>query len=169
MIETDRQSRPAAGGMTPIVKNTARLVSGFITVFGIYIALTGHLTPGGGFAGGVILAAAAVLVVLSFGRESTTRLITGRACHVADGVAAFAFLAVALLGYLAGSFFARFVPIGQVHRLASGGTIPLSNLAILVKVGAGLAGAFLALSAFHLTGGTGGGPGNDPGTSEQET
>ena len=50
------------GGMTLIVKNTARLVSGFITVFAVYIALTGHLGPGGGFAGGVILAAAAVLL-----------------------------------------------------------------------------------------------------------
>ena len=157
----DRHDRPASGGMTPIVQNTSRLICGFITVFGIYIALTGHLTPGGGFAGGVILAAAAVLVVLSFGREATTRLITGRACHVADGVGAFAFLAVALLGYLAGSFFVNFVPIGRVHSLASGGTIPLSNLAILIKVGAGLAGAFLALSAFRLTGG--------PGRWEQET
>ena len=63
-------------GMTPIVKNTARLVSGFIAVFGIYIALTGPLSPGGGFAGGVILAAAAVLIVLAFGRETAERIIT---------------------------------------------------------------------------------------------
>ena len=143
------------GGMTPIVKNTARLVSGFIAVFGIYIAMTGHLTPGGGFAGGVILAAAAALIVLSFGREASAKLIADRACHVADGAAAFAFLLIALLGYLVGGFFFNFVPLGRLHGLASGGTIPLSNLAILVKVGAGLAGAFLALSAFRLARGTG--------------
>ena len=58
-------------GMSLIVKNTARLVAGFIAVFGIYIALTGHLSPGGGFAGGVILAAAAVLVILAFGLLAT--------------------------------------------------------------------------------------------------
>ena len=138
------------GGMTLIVKNMTRLVTGFIAVFGIYIALTGHLSPGGGFAGGVILAAAAALVVLSFGRESSSKLITGPACHVADAAGALAFLVVALLGYLAGDFFINFVPLGQRHHLASGGAIPLSNLAILIKVGAGLAGAFLALSAFRL-------------------
>ena len=35
--------------VTLIVKNTTRLVSGFIAVFAVYIALTGHLGPGGGF------------------------------------------------------------------------------------------------------------------------
>jgi len=138
------------GGMTLIVKNTARLVAGFIAVFGVYIAATGHLTPGGGFAGGVILAAAAVLVVLAFGKESAAAVLSERQCHVWDAAAAAAFLAVALCGYFLGGFFANFVPLGQPHTLRSAGAIPLSNLAILVKVGAGLAGAFLALSAFRL-------------------
>lgn len=141
------------GGMTLIVKNTARLVSGFITVFAVYIALTGHLGPGGGFAGGVILAAAAVLIVLSFGRTGSPKLIADRTCHISDASGAIAFLALAALGYLAGGFFVNFMmPSGRLHHLVSAGTIPISNLAILVKVGAGLAGAFLALSAFRLAG-----------------
>jgi len=141
------------GGMTLIVKQTARLVSGFITVFGIHIALTGHLTPGGGFAGGVILAAAAVLIVLSFGGAYCSRLLTGPACHIADSAGAMMFLLVAILGYLVGGFFVSFLPQGNLFHLVSGGTMPLSNLAILVKVGAGLAGGFLALSAFRLASG----------------
>ncbi len=136
-------------GMTLIVKNTARLVSGFIAVFGIYIALTGHLTPGGGFAGGVILAASAILIVLSFGGEYSSRLVSEPICHVADSGGAMAFLVIGVLGFLAGSFFVNFISPGVLHALRSGGTIPLANLAILVKVGAGLAGAFLALSAFR--------------------
>ena len=43
----------------------------------------------------------------------------------------------------------NFLPTGELFHLKSAGTIPLSNFAILVKVGAGLAGAFLALSAFR--------------------
>ncbi|MHC4716158.1 MAG: MnhB domain-containing protein [Planctomycetota bacterium] len=137
--------------MTPIVRNTTRLVTGFIVVFGVYVAATGHLAPGGGFAGGVILAAAAALVVLSFGRGVSDRLITEPTCHVADAVGAAAFLALAVLGYAAGAdnFFYNFLPVGRLGRLSSAGTIPLANLAILVKVGAGLAGAFLALAAFR--------------------
>ena len=143
-------------GMSLIVKNTARLVSGFIAVFAVYVALTGHLGPGGGFAGGVILAAAAALIVLAFGRRASRKLISPATCHVADAAGASLFLLIALLGYLAGGFFLNFIPTGfaegRVEHLDSAGTIPLSNLAILVKVAAGLAGAFLALSAFRLHG-----------------
>ena len=136
-------------GMTSIVKNTARLVSGFIAVFGIYVALTGHLTPGGGFAGGVILAAAAILIVLAFGRSGSKKLISEPSCHLADSAGASMFLLIAMAGFFAGGFFVNLLPAGRVGHLNSAGTIPASNLAILIKVGAGLAGAFLALSAYR--------------------
>ena len=142
-------------GMTPIVKNTARLISGFIAVFGIYIALTGHISPGGGFAGGVILAAAAVLIVLAFGRETAERIITPSQCHLWDAAGAGLFLGVAMVGYFSGGFFVNFIARiskGQVGELFSGGTIIVSNLFILIKVAAGLAGAFLALAAFRRAG-----------------
>ncbi len=144
------------GGMTLIVKNVARLVTGFIAIFGVYIALTGHISPGGGFAGGVILAAAAVLIVLAFGKDVAGKMVTEPKCHVWDSIGACSFLAVALLGYFSGEFFVNFISVmspdtvGQkVGRLVSGGTIPISNLAILIKVAAGLAGAFVALSAYR--------------------
>jgi len=157
------------GGMTPIVKNTARLVSGFIAVFGIYIALTGHLGPGGGFAGGVILAAAAVLIVLAFGSSVSREFFTEGTCHVADSIGAAGFLVVGLCGFFVGSFFTRFLPQGTLGQLASGGAIPLANLAILIKVAAGLAGAFVALASFRLTRGATAHGGEDLETPREET
>ena len=56
-------------GMTVIVKTVSSWVKVLIFLFGIYIILFGHLTPGGGFAGGVILASSYVLLMLAFGRE----------------------------------------------------------------------------------------------------
>ena len=41
-------------GMTIIVKGVTRLTLGFILLYGIYIAMTGHESPGGGFAGGLV-------------------------------------------------------------------------------------------------------------------
>ena len=141
-------------GMTPIVKNTSRLVAGFIAVFGIYVAVTGHLTPGGGFAGGVVLAAAAALIVLAFGRDFAAGLFTEKHCHLWDVAGAAGFLVVALCGYFVGTFFTNFLPAGVATEPMSAGMIPLANLAILVKVGAGLAGAFVALAAYRAaTGG----------------
>ena len=53
-------------GMTVIVKTIASWVKVLIFLFGIYIIIFGHLTPGGGFAGGVILASSYVLLMLAF-------------------------------------------------------------------------------------------------------
>ncbi len=47
-------------GMTLIVRNTARLVSAFVMLYALYVAATGHMAPGGGFTGGVIIMAGVV-------------------------------------------------------------------------------------------------------------
>lgn len=136
-------------GMSLIVKNVTRLVAGFIALFGVYIVLYGHVTPGGGFAGGVILAGGLVLVVLAFGEEFSRSVLSHNIARTADSVGALGFLAVALIGYIGGAFFANFLERGTVGSLWSAGWIPLSNLAIGVKVGAGLFGVFLALALFR--------------------
>lgn len=85
-------------GMTTIVRTVCRWVVGCIFLFGVYIVLYGHLTPGGGFAGGVIIACAFVLLTLSFGKEvSLTKLSKGVASEL-DSVGALMFLIIALLG-----------------------------------------------------------------------
>ena len=132
-------------GMTSIVKNMTKLVAGFIALFGLYVVVTGHLSPGGGFAGGVIIMGGAVLVLLAFGSSKAKELVTEAGCHVVEGLGAFAFLLIAILGLWAGGFFVNFVPHGRVHEFFSGGSIILSNLAIAAKVAAGLTGIFLAL------------------------
>jgi len=137
--------------MSLIVKTVTRLASSFIMVYGIYVVLYGHVSPGGGFAGGAILAAGLILLLLAFGRTQTEAIISHGSVMKWDSGGALAFLAIAMLGYLAGSFFLNFLSNGEPYRLASAGTIPLSNAAIGVKVGAGLFGVFLALAMFRST------------------
>ena len=55
--------------MTTIVKKVTQLVSGIIFLYGIYVITHGHLTPGGGFAGGAIIAGAFILLVLAYGSK----------------------------------------------------------------------------------------------------
>ena len=136
-------------GMSLIVRTVSRLAVSFITVFGIYVVLYGHISPGGGFAGGTILAAGLVLMLLAFGRQRTRQIVTHEAAVTWDCTGALGFLAVALLGYVAGGFFVNFLAHGEPYHLASGGTIVLSNSAIGAKVGAGLFGMFWALAAFR--------------------
>ncbi|MCP4708945.1 MAG: hypothetical protein GY869_09995 [Planctomycetes bacterium] len=56
-------------GMTIIVKQVTKLVVGFILLYSIYLILFGHLSPGGGFVGGVTMACGFILIVLAFGKD----------------------------------------------------------------------------------------------------
>ena len=144
-------------GLSPIVKDVTRIVTAFIMLFGIYIVLHGHLTPGGGFAGGVILAAGAVLVVLAFGKNFSERFsFTERAAAFCDSAGALGFLLVALLGYTVGTFFMmRFIGLQPRFRLFSAPAILMANVAIAAKVGAALFGVFVAMAVWRLRQGEG--------------
>jgi len=132
-------------GMTPVVQNVSRLVAGFVILYAVYVVCTGHLAPGGGFAGGVILMAGVVMLVLAFGGDRARELMAENRCHVLDGSGALVFVLVALFGFFAGGFFKNFLDRGTAHEFLSGGTIMVCNLAIGLKVAAGLVGIFLAL------------------------
>ena len=131
-------------GMSPIVRTVSLWVKGFRLVFGLYIVLYGHLTPGGGFGGGVIIAMAFVLMTLCCGKhEALKRLPLGVAGEM-DSVGALMFLVIALLGLsagLGGTFFTNYIAKanpGTPYKLLSGGTIMLSNIAIALKVSTSL-------------------------------
>ena len=144
-------------GMTIIVKNIARWVKMLIFLFGIYIIIFGHLTPGGGFAGGVILASSYVLLMLARGREAMEENLPLPVASRIDCVGALMFIAIAFFGlfYGAASFFYNFIHQEYLAdkqtalNLISAGTIPLSNIAIGLKVGASLFLVFLVLSSFR--------------------
>lgn len=59
----------------PIIRTVCRLVIPIILVFGVYILLNGHLSPGGGFSGGAIMASALIIFALVWGGERASRTI----------------------------------------------------------------------------------------------
>ena len=135
-------------GMSLIVKTITTVIIGFIFIYGIYIILHGHLTPGGGFAGGVIIAGALILRILAFGTEAGSEMKSEKGASVFESIGALLFIGIALAGlFLAGTFFLNFIPKGTPLQLWSAGIIPFCNIAIGIKVGAGLFSIFLALAA----------------------
>jgi len=139
-------------GMTPIVRTVARGTAGMIFLFAIYVVLHGHLTPGGGFAGGVIAAAAFLLSVLANGSpEAASEAKKGRS-SLAESLGTFAFWALAMIGLIGGTFFHNFLSKGKPFRLLSSGFIPLSNIAIGIEVAAGLFLIFFTLAILKREG-----------------
>jgi multicomponent Na+:H+ antiporter subunit B len=132
-------------GMSLIVKTVTRLTVGLVFLYGVYIVLNGHLSPGGGFSGGVIIGLAFINMVLAYGRDAASRIATASGASILESMGAIMYVSIALLGLSWGGFFKNFLPHGTPFRLLSSGTLPLMNIAICLKVGAGMFSIFLAL------------------------
>jgi multicomponent Na+:H+ antiporter subunit B len=141
----DRKIAGAASGggeakaaPSEILGTGARILFPVILLFGVYIFTHGHLTPGGGFQGGVVLASAALLLMLA-----------GNAWKIRHGVLLFLestsgslYVVVGILGLLlaAGFLDNRILPLGGYGTLLSAGAIPVIYSLVGLKVGAELTG-----------------------------
>jgi multicomponent Na+:H+ antiporter subunit B len=147
-MEQRQEDRFNEQGMTSIVKTIVRFAMGIIIIFGAYIVLYGHLTPGGGFAGGVILACGYIVLTLAFGRDVALTKMSDMAASILDNTGALLFLTIGLLGFTGGYFFLNFIDHGTMFNLFSAGIIPLCNIAIGMKVMSSLFAIFIALAIF---------------------
>jgi multicomponent Na+:H+ antiporter subunit B len=108
---------------------------GPVLVLGGYVVLHGQLTPGGGFQGGVVLAAAVLMVFAAGQVLALERVRPESVIEVTEavGVCAFALVAIAGLVFAAAAL-ANFLPLGSSGDLLSGGTILALNVATGVEV-----------------------------------
>lgn len=116
-------------------------------LLGLYVVAHGHLTPGGGFQGGVILATGILLVYLADEYLGLRRVRPISAMEVSEALGAGGLALIGVGGLVfAGSLFQNFLPLGEARALLSAGTIPLANLA----VGVAVAGGFVLLISEFL-------------------
>ena len=140
-----------SAGMTLIVKTVTRFMVWMMLLYGMYLILHGHLTPGGGFGGGVIIALSLLSIFLAYGRSYTEKWLDIESLHAGEAAAILLFLIVGILGLAAGGIFLlNFIPSGRLFSLASAGTMPMLNILIGIKVGASLFLAVWVLSDPHL-------------------
>ena len=150
--------------MSSIVKTITKFAFAPIFIFGAYIIAHGHITPGGGFQGGAIIATLMALVVVAFGRTEWRRNILS----VVESSGLLAFIGLAFLGLTSGYFFFNFlagngdtpifsevIPGGIGANSApffSSGTIALMNMSVGIEVVAALTLIIVALAAFSFDG-----------------
>lgn len=121
-----------------ILYTGCRFLFPMIMLFGTYIFIHGHLTPGGGFQGGAIIASGFLLTMLGCWKW---RGIKKTAFKITESIAGLVFIVVGLLGLLyAGYFLANHLPKGLPNTLFSAGIIPIIYVAVGFKVGAELTG-----------------------------
>ena len=111
----------------------SRFLVPLLLLFGAYIFLHGHLTPGGGFQGGVVLASAMLLLMLSRSSFSLNHTVV----RILETVSGFSYVMIGVLGLVlaAGFLDNRLLPLGEFGSLLSAGAIPVIYSLIGLKVG----------------------------------
>ncbi len=133
--------RPPVG---ELLTTGTRFLVPMILLLGAYVFVNGHLTPGGGFQGGAIIASAVLLMLLA----DPLRHFSHRLISAIESLAGILYVAIGIAGlFLAGGFLDnRILPLGNLGELASAGAIPLIYSLIGLKVGAEFSSMLASLS-----------------------
>ena len=156
--------------MSPIVKTITKFAFAPIFLFGTYIILHGHMTPGGGFQGGAIIGTLMALYLVAFGATKWKKQLLS----VIESSGLIIFIGTGLLGLTTGYFFFNFIggtesPIfgqklnaGEVvgdvvfpansAPLLSSGTVGIMNMAVGLEVIAALTLIVVTMGLFAFAG-----------------
>ncbi len=128
-----------------ILQTGASFLIALIFLYGIYVFVHGHLTPGGGFQGGVVIATGILLIMLS----EVNMKFNHKLLHLVESVSGVGYVVLGILGLLLASTAAglgdgflnnRFLSMGTYGQLFSAGAIPLIYSLVGLKVGSELTG-----------------------------
>lgn len=131
--------------MGVIVKTVTRLTAGFVLLYGIYLALYNHELPGGGSAGGLLIALSFVYIMLAYGKEETLQRLLRKPDRGPGGSELLAGAAAFLFAVAGGYQFYLFFQ----HAKAPAGTLPVFNVDILLKGGVACAALAVIMSLVY--------------------
>lgn len=153
-MNSPQKLRDERTGMGVTVKTVTRWLKGPILLFGIYLVLYGHITPGGGFGGGVVIACSFILITLASGERAAMSLFSKNVSSRLDSVGLLIFLALGWLGttWAGAYFYSNFIntPEAAQFTLLSAGIMPMANIALGLKVASALFLVFTLLTAFQV-------------------
>lgn len=143
--------------MSKIVKVVADFLYVFTITFGFYVIMHGHLTPGGGFQGGAIVASAFAMLIAAYGLKSLNFLLNEKTFSILENFGAIMFLSIALFG-IGTTFFYNFLANSESFLFGNpiefgpnsgdintAGVLPLMNIAVGLKVFSGIGVVLLVM------------------------
>ena len=145
--------------MSRIVKTITNIAFPISMIYGLYVIAHGHLTPGGGFQGGAVVASACAMILVAYGSTWTMKKVKEKHLSSLESLGALGFIGLAFLGlvFSANVFFKNFLidqntlplfnEIGKgISNINTAGVIPLMNFAVGLKVIAGLFAIVLVMA-----------------------
>ena len=147
--------------MSQILKLIALPISIILICLGIMTILGGHITPGGGFQGGAMIASGVILSVLVYGIGNSPIEFSHTYIEVFESIGALGFIVLGLVGLFAGGFFlynvgadifnvvpASIQAIFHYPDVTNAGIIPYLNIFVGLKVFVGLSAIVIAFAGF---------------------
>lgn len=140
-------------GESLIIQTAVRILVPFIQIFGLYVIVHGHYSPGGGFQGGVILGASFVLLALAFDQKFSMQYMSEQVNGLLGNLGALIFTGTAALCALFGGLFLDYsaldalIPLGPIEWRSFG--------IFVVEVGVGLAVMSIMAALFWVLGSNG--------------
>jgi multicomponent Na+:H+ antiporter subunit B len=120
-----------------IVRSGSKLLFPAIVLLGAYVFIHGHLTPGGGFQGGTIIATGFLLMLLAYENFKVSHTVLS----FVESFAGILFVVIGLFGFMnGGTFLQNFLPEGALNNLFSGGVIGIIYVMVGFKVATELTG-----------------------------
>ena len=118
-----------------ILQGVAFVLCPIIFIFGIYIILNGHLSPGGGFSGGAIMGAGLILYVAAFGFQKTQRFFDEHVYKIAKISALCMYGLIGTYFYMTGANgIENHIPLGIPGHILSSGIILPINICVGLEV-----------------------------------
>jgi multicomponent Na+:H+ antiporter subunit B len=132
----------AEGRRVPDTSDAVRVwglaLVGVMILYGLYVAAHAHITPGGGFQGGVVLATAFLLVYLAGEYLTFERVRPHAVIEVSEAAGTGGFVVAGFVAMAAGGpYLENVLSLGSPGRLVSGGIVPIVNALVTVAVAAG--------------------------------
>jgi len=134
-------------GLSILVKRNFGMLTPFIALFSLYIITHGHLSPGGGFQGGVILGVISIIFSIVYGSAFDYERYSPQLKTTLETGGALLFIFIGIMGIVFEGVFldnVNFLNDGT-GTLISSGSILVINLGVGLKIGAGLAIIFYSM------------------------
>jgi multicomponent Na+:H+ antiporter subunit B len=129
-----------------IIESLARFLTPFIQAFALYVLFLGHYSPGGGFQGGVLIAASFILLIIAYDIKEGKRRITEKINIILNGTGVLIYSGIGLLCLILGG---KFLDYSQLAAILPVGPEEARGLGILgVEIGVEITVAAIMVSIF---------------------
>lgn len=124
-----------------VVKTLCRFLVPFIQLFGLYVIIHGHTSPGGGFQGGVILGASFILLSIAYGIDAMRERFSPTAAVVFISLGVLIYGGLGVVCMLLGANFLDYSVLP--------GAVPRSHGMLVIEIGVGVTVMAAMVAIFH--------------------